>query len=836
MKKLTKISFLCLIVAAFIAICAQGSIAAQTASCDPADSYIKQAAPYEDPGIELWFEHSFKKVLTEDITPSGMDTYSVYMAKNEIESAQFVLCSDETKSGMTATVSDFVNTNGDVIPAEIYYQMYITVTDLVDNNIFGATSAEDDFIREGEIPDPVAPLANVSGGVFQLNAGKSQAFYIRIKSDETTPAGWYSAQLDIKNANGQIVKTAKVYTYVWNFTISEKTALQTSFILTNNTSYGGTYEEFYNYLLENRLCATDIPGTVSSTNPYLTNDRVSAVRVNATGGGNKGTYSDGLYDNNYYKDIYNDLKTSDIWEEIEDKLYFYNIDEPLPGDLLDISNVDRHDVDDAHASKLLLESNWGGHVNNVIPHGEEHYYPYSYYSGPIASYPVSKLHSATQEMIDEELCTIWCPRMYGFTPSSEIAKLNYSGVETSIIRNMSGPYSGNPFAGELYYDWESIYGDFSQRVLSQMAIANSNGEEKIKLWAYSAGMNKGYSYTNHLIENTGLQTKLLFWQLYQEDCTGYLYYGSNNWSEYDTYNNAYYDTTPTGAKTNCQWKVNKYPLPASSHVGSYIYGNGVLFYGRVQGKMQGIPCIGSIRVEMMRDGVEEYQMLSMLEELLGKDCAKEIVAKVSTNVVNYLSMPAFSTDAWDSSMDEYDIMAEVRKDLGNTLEKAIAAPRCSHSYEKSAVTKKATCLEIGYEQYVCTKCSATESRVIPALHTEGSCFETVAKTDATCTADGYQVIRCSICKYEKESVIPSYHSDSDHYSYSYANGNFHNIVCTVCNEALETKAHSFFKENTATCTESGEMLEACKFCGHTKVLSKTEARGHYLKEAYIAPT
>ncbi len=29
---------------------------------------------------------------------------------------------------------------------------------------------------------------------------------------------------------------------------------------------------------------------------------------------------------------------------------------------------------------------------------------------------------------------------------------------------------------------------------------------------------------------------MLFWQLYQNDVTGYLYYGTNNWDEYDSNN------------------------------------------------------------------------------------------------------------------------------------------------------------------------------------------------------------------------------------------------------------------------------------------------------------
>ena len=52
------------------------------ADSDPQDSYVKQNAQYEDSDIDLWFEHSFKKIYTSDTVSSGMDTYSVYMAKN----------------------------------------------------------------------------------------------------------------------------------------------------------------------------------------------------------------------------------------------------------------------------------------------------------------------------------------------------------------------------------------------------------------------------------------------------------------------------------------------------------------------------------------------------------------------------------------------------------------------------------------------------------------------------------------------------------------------------------------------------------------------------------
>ena len=112
MKGLLKTAVL--VITALILVC---TAFAATASDDPADSYQKQTAPAEDNTLSMWFEHSAKKVLTSDKSPSGMDTYSAYMAKNEIENIQFVLYSDTTKAGMSATVSEFKDALGNTIPA-----------------------------------------------------------------------------------------------------------------------------------------------------------------------------------------------------------------------------------------------------------------------------------------------------------------------------------------------------------------------------------------------------------------------------------------------------------------------------------------------------------------------------------------------------------------------------------------------------------------------------------------------------------------------------------------------------------------------------------------------
>ncbi|MBQ4067305.1 MAG: DUF4091 domain-containing protein, partial [Clostridia bacterium] len=827
MKKTLRAILLALSVAVLLTALAMGAFTSSAAAgTDPSQSYVKQTAPNEDSSLNLWFEHSFKKVFTSDITSSGLNTYSIYMAKNEIENAQFVLYSASTKAGMGATVTNFTDGKGNEIPAEIYYQMYVTVEGVLHNNIYGLTNSSQDYIREGEVPDPVYPLAKI-GGKFQLNGGKSQAFYIRAKSSEDTPSGWYSAQLNITNSSGQIVKTATVFCYVWDFTISEKTELQTAFMLGNDTTYGGSYQKFYDYLLENRLMAFDVPGKLTEDNPYLTNPRVSAIRVSGyiEAGGHPGSqYDDHAIHYSYYTDIYNRLSNSPIWDEVKDKLYFYDTDEPLP---LELTGTDgRDNLTDAYESRAGIDKFWGGeNPKIVIPHGENHPFPYNTFTNevkPLSSYSYSVLTDAEDAMLEDNLCTVWCPRIYGFTPMSEINTTNYKCLETSIIRTNSGPYSGNisKYAND-YYVWENIKGEFTDRVKSEMAMDS----EDIDLWAYSAGFNKGYSYANHIIENTGLQTKMLFWQLYQEDCTGYLYYASNDWNKQDGNTTTdYIDTTVTGGNTMCQWRTNRWYIAAHQ---KYIYGNGVLFYGASQARIRGVAdYVGSIRVEMMRDGVEEYQMLKMLEQYKGEKAAKAVVARVSTNVVRYLSLPGFSTSAFSSSMDEYDIMASVRKDLGNAVEAAVVAGQCNHTWDSGTVTTAASCLKIGHRTYTCTKCGAQRDEDIPAWHSTNETFRVTSST-VSCTSDGTVSSTCHACGFVKTRPATAYHNDADYYKYSTKSATAHSIICTQCNGEIDTGAHLIFEDNTApTCTEAGTNTEYCKLCSYTAVTGTTAATGH----------
>ncbi len=823
-----RIFLIAAIVVLLVGLCGGVFSVAADEPVDPSDVYVPQVAANEDPNLKLWFEHSFKKVMTSDTTPSGMDTYTVYMGKNEIENAQFVLCSEETIDKMRVTVSKFKDENGNMVNAEIYYQMYVTLTDLNTLAFAGATE-ENTFLREGEQPDPVVPISKI--GRIQLNAGKSQAFYIRLKTTDETEPGWYSAQLNVFNSESKIIKTATVYAYVWGFTLSEETALKTSIFLNGYIGGEDKYKARYDYLLENRLVAMDIPGELNSSNPYLTNDRVNAIRVHSDGGGNYTSYMD-YYITNYsnYAEFYKDLSGMAEWGSIKDKFYFYTIDEAVSEE-----TGAHRSVDDVILYSEELDKYWPN-AQKVVPYHENHAYPYFYYSDKLSNLDAGTLSDGVQGMMDSASVTLWCPQYYAFTPLEELDRYGYDAAAANWpVRSLSGTISGNSRYGETYFNWERVLGEFRDRVISNNIIRNEDPDNSDELWTYSAGWNNGYTYCNHLIENTGLQTKMLFWQLYQLDVTGYLYYGANFWNEYDRLNGDYVDTTVTGNRTG-SWKTNLNPTYAAGHS---VHGNGVLLYGAEQGGLANTAdYIGSIRVEHMRDGIEEYQMLTMLEELCGDAAADVIVDSVSSNVVNYLSMPDYDRSAYDSSMDDYDIMAMKRIELGNQLE-AACRNVCGHQYDGGNVTKTPTCLELGEITYTCTLCGVGNIENLPATHSDGSTYTQTVTKEATCTEEGSRQLECSACGYIKYETIPCHHEDSEYLIYRKGSKfiNSHDIVCSVCEESVDSELHSFQVHYTNTCTEAGELLGVCYHCDLTEKWADVEAKGHYMEESdYIAST
>ena len=67
--------------------------------------------------------------------------------------------------------------------------------------------------------------------------------------------------------------------------------------------------------------------------------------------------------------------------------------------------------------------------------------------------------------------------------------------------------------------------------------------------------------------------------------------------------------------------------------------------------------MASLRLESVRDGIEDFEYLTMLEEIYGKDVVDAIITKWTTGLGEY------STDT--------EAFRELRAQLGALLEKAV---------------------------------------------------------------------------------------------------------------------------------------------------------------------
>ena len=201
------------------------------------------------------------------------------------------------------------------------------------------------------------------------------------------------------------------------------------------------------------------------------------------------------------------------------------------------------------------------------------------------------------------------------------------------------------------------------------------------------------------MQTDGTAQRILFWQQFDNNVEGFLYNFANFWIA--DVENPYENTVSNAAYPNA-------------------YGESILLYPGTKYSIDGP--IGSLRMEAMRDGIEDYQMLTMLQEYKDSAAADAWVDQLTTGMVRY------STDA-----EKY---YSVRKALGEEIEAAAKMDNCAHEY--TCTTVAATCKAAGSNTYTCSLCSHRYTEELPKLeHT-------------------YEDGVCAGCGAPDPSVTPSY--------------------------------------------------------------------------------
>ena len=492
-------------------------------------NYDKLNAPDEDASVKMWFDHMTEKLYQNDLTATDRNTYVIHMAGNSIESCQFFLAPEADRS-FSVSLSDFADANGNTLKTKLLREHYVNVNGKM-------------------IPDALPPV----DGPVTVKGGSSQGFVIKVWADKDEPAGLYTATLTVTDADsGKVIKTANVYTYVYGFSLSDETALRTAINMgdwaivstyqsrgMNDYEYWDLYKIYYDFLLENRICAYRLPYRLDDgrVTEYLNNPRVNSFVI------------DRISDNE--AQAYEVLSQNPNWLK---KGFYYYVDEP----------TDTGQLNQLAAAGDRLAQNFPGY-RQVSPF-------------------FTNLNLGDRDQIEfmKDYVNIWCTKPFAFTPRDK-----------AII-------AGTQFMTSSAQDEK--YGTFAER----MAALAKEGHET---WLYVC-WEPGQPYANWLALGDGTEPVVSVWQCKMTDSVGFLYWDSTYWTA-DPMN----DLTPL--------------------VGATSHGDGVLMYS---GAPLGLyEPISSHRLENVRMGIQDYQLLTMLEELVGAEAADEMVAMVTTDVVTYTS-------------------------------------------------------------------------------------------------------------------------------------------------------------------------------------------------------
>ncbi|MBQ7827660.1 MAG: DUF4091 domain-containing protein, partial [Clostridia bacterium] len=365
-------------------------------------------------------------------------------------------------------------------------------------------------------------------------------------------------------SEGNQIKKALVFLYVWDFILPEATNCRSSFGLfsgsigsSNTATVEERYKNYYDFFIENRMNPSLLPYDICSDEAveYLNDPRVNSFLAGGEGYG-------GAYDttDEQLRERYALLSQNEEWMK---KAYFYYDDEPL--------NFEVDGKAPVAEQIASIKSNYE-HVRELFP-GAKILIPNHYnaiderFEGDIVGYCI-------------KYSSILCPHMWMFN--------DYNKTNVNVWYNQ---------------EMTEKFGTLKSRVDEKLA-----SDPEAEFWWYSSD-NPRDGMCNMYITKPGTECRLVFWQQYLYGADGFLY-----------------------------WEVSNFGAANSRNTSMNDMFAGLLCYSNKVYKTD--EAVGSNRVEMIRDGIEDFDYLHMIEDQFGKEVADAFVARITTDLLEYTTNSA----------------------------------------------------------------------------------------------------------------------------------------------------------------------------------------------------
>jgi hypothetical protein len=522
------------------------------------------------PALTWWTTTALEKVRPSDNPPSDLHkTVSLAAARNEFEPFQIVLrATSQQIDAVDVEMSDLRGPQNSVIGKQnstVYFEGFVDLK--TPSNIEG---------RTGEWPDPLIPRVDRYYGEkrnafpFNLADGRNQPIWIEIYVPPATPAGIYRGNVSI-SVREKVESTIPVQLEVWNFVIPSTSTLPTSF---GFSGLSAARQHFNRYTNDDDLARIT----------YIYQKAALLHRISIHGG----MMNPPVFNRNGGKN------------KIDWKSYDAEV-----GPFLDGTAIPNNEpLAGAKATTVELRTSGSAETDDL----------------KVQYWREFARHFREKGWFERLFDYVWDePRKEDYTSVLEKARLVHT-ADPGIRNMVTAPF--NPAWDRAIDIWTPLINCVQVRKgfppFCDPSVELAGYEPQLKsgrsLWWYQSCASHGCytiggayfsGWPSYMIDISPVANRIMEWMTWKYHIQGELYY-----SMVDAYNNG-----------NPWDNVNRY-------AGN---GDGTLFYpgrpDRIGGKTH-IP-IESIRLKLIREGLEDYEYLHMLgSSQIAGDSANQVVRSV----------------------------------------------------------------------------------------------------------------------------------------------------------------------------------------------------------------
>lgn len=576
--------------------------------------------------VDVWTATGTERILGDKDYSSryGNKTVTINAFRNEYESAQIILSAKKNVKDYTLEVCDLKDGNGNVLPAsafEIFHEKYMYVGLIKNPNSPTGT---------GYYPDALLPFEKAKEyGENKVEKNFNQGVWVALNVPETQVAGVYGGGFTL-TLDGKKT-TVPVSVEIYDYTLSDEVHSKSAFYLHPQRLAWGEMddsvemqEKYYEYLLDYRLDPTHLPGNDFN---FMIFDETSMARYLS-------------YAEKYTLDVrcthfnipYNVTTTAYEGEEIK--------------------CVDWTEFEKTLVAMAKYSAQKGV---NLFEKAGTYFTFFDEYditgTADLANYNLNYAYTLCEELAAELAGKLGCE-----AELEQKILASLAGIKHKVV----GSYTDDLIADKAQFvPTIDKFHTEEGRKLYEAFDEKSYGDDG-EMWTYTC-MSPRPPYPTYHLDDTLMSSRLLGWMMYNYNIVGNLYW--------ETVLYSYFETAAAEKELHLQdYYDTALRFPSAN-------GDGYLLY---PGRPYGIDGpVGSVRLQSIRDGNEDYDLFYALEQTYAARGVEEAQFDV---LMGLLTRSLYSGTAVRISDGLYQAFGESREMLSGLLTAAANTGTVVESY------------------------------------------------------------------------------------------------------------------------------------------------------------